>query len=92
MVIDYKISYKFGGGAYSVLATGITKKFFTATSLTTDVIYTFKVNARNSVGYGDDSVELNLAAAKSGNQSLESVSVTNFTTARKKILSIDEGN
>ncbi len=62
-VIDYQISYKFGGGTYTVLATGITTKIYTASSLTADVVYTFKVAARNFIGFGPDSSELNVRAA-----------------------------
>ena len=66
-VIDYQISYKPAGGSYSVLATGVTTTSYTASSLTADVIYTFKVTARNLVGLGADSSELSVrAAAKPG--------------------------
>jgi len=46
-----------------VLATGITTTYYTASSLTADVVYTFKVNARNLVGLGADSSEVAIRAA-----------------------------
>ena len=61
-VIDYQISSKIGTGAYSVLVSGITTTLYTASSLTAGVVYTFKVTARNLVGYGADSSELNVMA------------------------------
>ena len=62
-VIDYQISSKIGAGAYSVLDSGITTTSYTASSLTTYVVYTFKVTARNGVGYGADSSEVDVRAA-----------------------------
>jgi hypothetical protein len=62
-VIDYQISYKSGNGAFSVLASGITTTSYTASSLTADVVYTFKVTARNLVGLGTDSSEVAIRAA-----------------------------
>ena len=46
-----------------MLATGITATSYTASSLTADVVYTFKVTARNLVGLGTDSSELSVRAA-----------------------------
>ena len=46
-VVDYQISYTSVGGIYSVLATGIITTSYTASSLTADGVYTFKVTARN---------------------------------------------
>ena len=54
-VIDYRISSKIGAGTYSVLASGILATSYTAISLTADILYTFKVTARNLVGLGADS-------------------------------------
>ena len=62
-VIDYKIIYMPVGGVYNVLASGITTTSFTAISLTADVLYTFKISARNIVGLGSDSSELSVRAA-----------------------------
>ena len=62
-VIDYYISFKIGAGSYSVLAAGIPITSYTASSLTADVVYTFKVTARTLVGSGEDSSELSVRAA-----------------------------
>ena len=62
-VIDYLISSKIGAGSYSVLATGIQATSYTASSLTADVVYTFKITARTQVGLGADSSELSVRAA-----------------------------
>jgi len=62
-VIDYQISYKTGAAAYSIIATGITTTSYTASSLTPDAIYVFKVTARNLVGLGPDSSEATIRAA-----------------------------
>jgi len=62
-VIDYQISYKTGTAAFSVLATGITTTSYTINSLTADIVYTFKVTARNLVALGADSSEVVIRAA-----------------------------
>ena len=62
-VIYYQLSSKIGAGLYSVLATGITTTSYTASSLTADVVYTFKVTARNLIGLGADSTVVNIRAA-----------------------------
>ena len=46
-----------------MLATGIILTSYTTSSLTADVVYTFKVTARSSLGLGVDSLELNVRAA-----------------------------
>jgi len=62
-LIDYQISYKTGNAAFQVLASGITTTSYTASALTSDVIYTFKVAARTLVGLGADSTEVAIRAA-----------------------------
>ena len=62
-VIDYEVSSKIGAGAFSILVSGITVKSYTASTLTADVIYTFKVTARNLIGLGTASNEVNVRAA-----------------------------
>jgi hypothetical protein len=62
-VIDYQISYMPVGGTFSVLVTGVTTTSYTASSLTADVVYTFKVTARNLVGLGADSSAVTIRAA-----------------------------
>ena len=66
-VIDYQVSFKTGAAAYSVLATGIPSTSYTASSLTADAIYTFKVTARTLVGLGEESSELSVRAAAKPN-------------------------
>lgn len=46
-----------------MLSSGIPTTYYTASSLTADVIYTFKVTARTIVGLGADSSELSVRAA-----------------------------
>ena len=62
-VIDYQVSYMPAGGTYSVLAPGIATTSFTASTLTADVVYSFKVTARNLIGLGADSNEVIVRAA-----------------------------
>ncbi len=45
-VIDYQISYKIATGEYSLSVT-VTETFYSASSLTAGVVYTFKVTARS---------------------------------------------
>ena len=66
-VIDYQVSSKIGTGAYSVLGTVITATSYTANTLTADVIYTFKVTARNMIGLSAASNEVNIRAAAKPN-------------------------
>jgi hypothetical protein len=54
-VIDYRINKKEQGGAYSVIATGVTTTSYTVTSLTLGITYEFTVEARNSLGYSLES-------------------------------------
>jgi len=61
-ILDYKISAKTGGAAYSTLGTSASTSY-TALGLTAGAVYTFKVSARNSVGSGPDSSEVDITAA-----------------------------
>ena len=62
-IIDYRISYRASSDAYTVLATAVTTPSFTASSLVANTIYTFKIEARNAVGYSDFSSEVSVRAA-----------------------------
>ncbi len=63
-ITNYQVSYKLVGGTYSVLGSvTFPTTSFTASSLTADAIYTFKVTAQNTIGYGPDSSEVNIRAA-----------------------------
>ena len=57
-ILDYRISYHAGSDAYVILVSGIATTSYTASSLTANIIYTFKIDARNSVGYSDFSSEI----------------------------------
>lgn len=62
-MIDYQVSYKTGAAAFTVIAAGVTTTSYTAGSLTPNVIYSFKVNARTLAGLGLDSSEVAIRAA-----------------------------
>jgi hypothetical protein len=55
-VIDYHVSISEDGGAYTVLASGLTSLSYVATGLTAGVIYSFKVQSRNAYKYSDYSL------------------------------------
>lgn len=64
-VIDYRVSYKLNTASdWTMLADDVTGTTYTASGLTSDLIYDFKVEARNSVGYSDvsDTVSIRSAA------------------------------
>lgn len=56
-VLDYEIWYDQSTSDYIVLTTQLTEQTFTATGLFSGTTYTFKVRARNTVGYSDFSDE-----------------------------------
>ena len=62
-IIDYRVEYAIGTGSYQQLATGITTTSLTASSLSAGTSYKFKVQARNSEGFGIFSNELTTLAA-----------------------------
>jgi hypothetical protein len=63
-ILDYRVSSDQSNGVYSVLASGVTNKYFiTQASLTAGATYRFKVEARNSVGYSLPSAEFAVLAA-----------------------------
>lgn len=63
-VIDYRIWYSASSGPYEVLIANVQATEFTANPLTTGVWYSFKVQARNSEGYGDFSNIITVLAAQ----------------------------
>ena len=64
-VLDYRLWYAEGlASSYSVLAESLTDREYLLTGLTTGVWYKFKVQARNEIGYGDFSEELEIRAAQ----------------------------
>jgi hypothetical protein len=64
-VIDYRIFYDQGLGSFVELDSGIDTQYYASSvSLTPNVIYTFKVQARNSVGFSLDSQTVSIRAAR----------------------------
>jgi len=66
---------------FAVLASGITTTSYTATNLTPDSIYTFKVSARNLVGLGSDSSEVAVRAAAIPNVPAAPTTVANLNVS-----------
>jgi hypothetical protein len=65
VVIDYAVYYDQGTTNWILLESGVTTNYYlTSTPLNPGITYTFRVQARNTVGYGLDSVELPVLAAK----------------------------
>jgi hypothetical protein len=62
-VKDFRISSDGAIGVYSVLATGVVPKTYTATGLTYGLSYRFKVEARNDFGYSELSEEVLILCA-----------------------------
>lgn len=68
-VIDYRIRVSLDEGAsFTDLVDGLTGTSYTATGLTEGVIYTFKVQARNGIGYGEFTEPLSVLAASPPNR------------------------
>ena len=63
-ILDYRVS-KFGPGdsSYVVIASGVSVTSYTASSLIADAIYSFKIEARNVIGYSTFSQETSLRSA-----------------------------
>lgn len=55
--------YDQGNGNWVTLAESVTEKTYTATGLTNDVVYAFKVQSQNMIDYSDESAELSIRAA-----------------------------
>ncbi|MFM8659059.1 MAG: fibronectin type III domain-containing protein [Candidatus Nitrosotenuis sp.] len=66
-VTGYKIEYKSSGGSYTTLVanTGNTATTYSHTGLTTDVTYSYKISAINSVGTGTASSEVTITPSSS---------------------------
>jgi hypothetical protein len=63
VIIDYRVNIAEQGGEFSILASNIVETAYTATDLTSGVIYEFKVESRNSYDYGEYSEVLTMLAA-----------------------------
>ena len=62
-VLDYRVSWDQGTGTWQIRQTGLSTLSYTASSLTTGTIYSFRVEARNAHGYSDYSAEVAVLAA-----------------------------
>lgn len=62
-IIDYRITFDQGTNNWVPLASSITLTSFTATDLTPDTVYAFKVEARNVQGFSPESSEFSVRAA-----------------------------
>lgn len=63
-IIDYRISYDNGiDGNLVILASNVVETQYTASGLTSDIIYTFKIEARNAYGYSGYSSDISIRAA-----------------------------
>jgi hypothetical protein len=62
-VIDYRISFDTGTGTWITIADSLTNTAYTATGLTADTVYAFKVEARNIVGFSSESSPVSIRAA-----------------------------
>jgi hypothetical protein len=64
-LIDYSVYYDQGTANYELLESGVTTSYYlTTVALTPGTTYAFKVQARNSVNFSEDSAELSVLAAK----------------------------
>lgn len=62
-VLDYRVSYDQGVGVWVPIASGVTTLVYTATGLTANTVYAFKIEARNIVGFGAASTSVSIRAA-----------------------------
>ena len=61
--MDYRVSFDQSTGVYVELASGVTLTRLTATTLTEGKTYRFKVEARNSFGYSEESQAIAILCA-----------------------------
>lgn len=62
-VIDYRITYDQGVGSWIQYANSVTATAFTATALNSDTVYSFKVEARNVIGFSSESASVSIRSA-----------------------------
>jgi hypothetical protein len=63
IIIDYRVNIAVQGQSFTVIASGLLNPEYTATGLTSGVIYEFRVESRNSYDYSAPSDVLTLLAA-----------------------------
>jgi hypothetical protein len=90
--IDYNVYYDQGTDTFVELEAGVTSQFYqTSVILSAGTTYVFKVQARNSVGYSSDSIELSVIAAKLPDAPINLVNVPATTTAYQVGFSWSDG-
>lgn len=91
-VIDFDIYYDKGTSSWELLEEAVSDLFYTTTvALTPDVIYSFKVTARNSVGDSLQSEPVAIRAAKVPDAPVTLTNVPEITTAYQVGLAWSEG-
>ena len=80
-VIDYRVSYDQATGVWVQYQAGITSTSLTVTSLTNNQNYSFKVEARNSVGYSNPSIPVTILSARIPDAPLTVVNRPSITQA-----------
>ena len=61
-ILDYSVEqYNDANGSFAEVASSLTETSYTQTSLSENTDYKFRVRARNSLGFGDYSSELELS-------------------------------
>jgi len=63
-VLDYSVFYDQGNGSWTILDTVTASEYQTTIALTADVVYSFKVTARNLIGSSAYSVPISTRAAE----------------------------
>lgn len=62
-ILDYRISYDQAVGNWIVLATSVIPNYYTSPMLTSGSTFTFKVEARNIIGYSPTSAAITILCA-----------------------------
>jgi hypothetical protein len=80
-VLDYSVYYDQGLDTYILLAAGITNSYETNVDLIPNVVYSFKVTARNSVGDSLMSDPISIRAAEVADAPVSILNIPATTTA-----------
>ena len=91
-MIDYDVYYDQAIGDFILLESGVIPQYYTTSvALTNDLIYSFKVTARNTVGSSLQSEPVSIRAAEVPDAPINLVNVPPITTAYQIGLDWDEG-
>ena len=91
-VIDYDVYYDQGIDDYILLAADVLTQYYTTTvTLTPDLVYSFKVTARNSVGDSLTSAPVSIRAAEEPVAPINLANVPAGTTAYQIAIDWDDG-